>query len=155
MSATRPGAAYYVVAGTRGRRPVFADARSCVILIAGLGYYKQVLDFRLHAFAVLPAEMHLLVRPLSAEGDLPTILKNVKGKFAGKHNRMNGTSGPVWRRGFYDEEVRSHAAIERRIQEVHALPVREGLVRSPQDYEYSSLRWYRGEPPNYLVDTEW
>ena len=144
--------AWYVVATTRRDTPVFADADACALLVTGLQFYRQALGFRCFAFAVLPAEFQLLVRPADGAPGLPAILKNVKGLFAGKWNRLRGRHGALWRRGFYDEVVQTPRGFDRRVDDIHAAPVRAGLAASPDAYRWSSARWRDGQVPNLLVD---
>jgi putative transposase len=58
--------------------------------------------------------------------------------------------GPRIRRRFwqpgggYDRNITSIEALRAMIDYIHANPVRRGLVARPEDWEWSSARWYRG-----------
>jgi hypothetical protein len=45
------------------------------------------------------------------------------------------------------EPVASAAALRAVIDYIHANPVRRGLVARPEDWEWSSARWYAGLRP--------
>jgi REP-associated tyrosine transposase len=61
--------------------------------------------------------------------------------------------GPRIRRRFwqpgggYDRNITSIEALRAMIDYIHANPVRRGLVARPEDWEWSSARWYAGLRP--------
>ncbi len=121
------------------------------MLVAGLQFYRHAMQFECYAFTILPAELQLLIRP-RAGGSVSDILKNVKGLFAGKYNKLRGTTGAVWRRSFNAEAVRSADALRRRAGEIERAAVRAGLATQPADYAWSSARGLAGAVPNLIVD---
>ena len=149
--AARPLAAF-VTATTRADAPLFNDTRACAMLVAGLQFYRQALEFQCYAFVLLPAELQLLIAPKPRGGGVSEILKNVKGLFAGKYNKLRGTQGPVWCRSFNAEPVLSATALRLRVSDIERAPVRAGLAKNPEQYEWSSARWMSGEVPNLIVD---
>lgn len=144
--------ASFVTATTRGDATLFDDARACAMLTAGLQFYRHALQFECYAFAVLPSELQLLLKPTPRGGGVSEILKNVKGLFAGKFNKLRGTTGPVWRRSFHAEPVLSAQALRLRVAEIERAPVRAGLASTPEQYAWSSARWMAADVPNLIVD---
>jgi putative transposase len=55
------------------------------------------------------------------------------------------------RRRRYNEpgqpNITSAEALRAMIEYIHLNPVRRGLVKRPEDWEYSSARWYAGRRP--------
>ncbi len=49
--------------------------------------------------------------------------------------------------GGYDRNVVELATVHDMIAYIHANPVRRGLVLRPEDWEWSSARWYAGFRP--------
>jgi putative transposase len=49
--------------------------------------------------------------------------------------------------GGYDRNVTSSVALRAMIDYIHANPVRRGLVSQPEEWEWSSARWYAGMRP--------
>jgi putative transposase len=49
--------------------------------------------------------------------------------------------------GGYDRNITSTEALRAMIDYIHANPVRRGLVARPEDWEWSSARWYAGLRP--------
>ena len=92
--------------------------------------------FDLHAFAVMPNHVHVLLLPLV---DPSKLLHSVKGFFAREANKLLGRSGePFWQRESYDHWVRSETEFERIRRYIEENPVRAGLVARAEDYPWSS-----------------
>ena len=49
--------------------------------------------------------------------------------------------------GGYDRNITSIEALRAMIDYIHANPVRRGLVARPEEWEWSSARWYAGLRP--------
>jgi len=104
-----------------------------------LGHYV------LHAFAVMPNHVHLLVSPLVP---LPKLTKSLKGITAKRANEMLAFTGcPFWQKESYDHLVRNESEFERIRFYIEHNPVRAGLVKEADQYRWSSAQWAtRGSP---------
>ena len=49
--------------------------------------------------------------------------------------------------GGYDRNITTEAVLRAMIDNIHANPVRRGLVSKAEDWEWSSARWYAGMRP--------
>jgi putative transposase len=93
----------------------------------------------LHAFAVMPNHVHLLMSP---HIPLPHFTKALKGYTAKRANQMLARTGnPFWQEETYDHLVRGLAEEERIRFYIEQNPVRAGLVRKADDYRWSSAGW--------------
>jgi putative transposase len=104
-----------------------------------LGHYV------LHAFAVMPNHVHLLITP---SVPLPKLTKSLKGITASRANAMLGRAGkPFWQEESYDHGVRKAGGFERIRRYIESNPVRAGLVLEASEYPWSSAGWGdRGSP---------
>lgn len=57
----------------------------------------------------------------------------------------NNTDYQFWQQGNHPIELYSHKFIEQKIEYIHQNPVKAGWVNKPEDYVYSSARWYSCE----------
>lgn len=62
----------------------------------------------------------------------------------GKITDQRGIARFWLRGGGYDRNVFSAKEIEEKIAYIHANPVRRGLVERPEDWVWSSVRWWQG-----------
>jgi putative transposase len=121
----------------------------------------------LWAWVIMPDHVHLLVAPRE---------KTHVGRFAGQIKeriarkaiawleqnslewlaRITVAEGKTIRRRFwqpgggYDRSVESESTLRSMIDYIHANPVRKKLVGRPEDWEWSSARWYAGIKPVHL-----
>ena len=123
------------------RQPAIAD-----MIVESIQYMAVTLKhYELHAFAVMPNHVHLLITPSTP---LPGIMKSLKGYTAKRANEILGLTGqPFWQEESYDHLVRNgHECI--RIQNyIEANPVRAGLVLEASDYRWSSAAGATGRSP--------
>ena len=89
---------------------------------------------KLYAIAAALTAAPALLAPAAAQG--PSL--------AGKNVTMMIGFGPG---GGYDRNVTSSAVLRAMIDYSHANPVRRGLVSRPEEWEWSSARWYVGLRP--------
>ena len=92
--------------------------------------------FDLHAYAVMPNHVHVLLEPLV---DPSKLLHSVKGFSAREANKLLARAGePFWQRESYDHWVRDGQEFERIRRYIEENPVRAGLVATAEEYPWSS-----------------
>ncbi|MBI5864441.1 MAG: aminomethyl-transferring glycine dehydrogenase [Planctomycetes bacterium] len=103
----------------------------------------------LYAVVVMPDHVHLVFTPLKDDrGEpygLPEIMNGIKGASAHGVNKMLGRKGHVWQRESFDHVLRHSESLETKIEYVCENPVRRGLVRSPDEYQWLWREWVEGE----------
>ncbi len=116
----------------------------------------------LWAYVFMPEHVHILVAPREPGVEVGRFIGSIKEKTARRAVSWLETNAPSWIRritvwegnrerrrfwqpgGGYDRNVRNETALVSMIEYIHANPVRRGLVRSPEDWEWSSAGWYAG-----------
>lgn len=113
----------------------------------------------------MPEHVHLLVSPQKPGVKVGMFQGSIKEKVARKAIAWLEENSPQWipkitviegnrsRRRFwqpgggYDRNVDDLRTLQSMIDYIHANPVRRGLVERPEDWEWSSARWYAGMSP--------
>jgi putative DNA methylase len=123
------------------RQPEVAD-----MFVNSLHYSAEVLDrYALHAFAVMPNHVHILVSP---HVPLPKLTKTLKGFTAKRANQLLGLTGsPFWQEESYDHLVRDEREFDRIRGYIEQNPVRAGFVSEASQYHWSSAGWPTGRSP--------
>ena len=97
--------------------------------------------YRLHAFVVMPNNVHVLLTP---QAPVPKLLGSLKSITAKRANQALGLTGqPFWQEESYDHVVRDGRELERIRGYVEENPVRAGLVARAEQYRWSSA-WREG-----------
>ena len=95
------------------------------------GFYK------LHAFALMPEHLHLLLTP----GDDTTVEKAVQMIKGGSAHRIGierPQQFPIWHRGFHDRWIRDAEQFRNAKSYIEQNPVKANLVEAAREYMWSS-----------------
>jgi len=109
--------------------------------------------FYVAGYVVMPEHVHLLMtEPERAK--LSVALQMLKQNVARRLRTPEG--GLFWLPRYYDFNVRSKAKRIEKLRYIHRNPVRRGLVRSPEDWAWSSFRHYvSGEEGVVEIESQW
>jgi REP element-mobilizing transposase RayT len=88
---------------------------------------------------VMPNHVHAIFRLLGS-CTLSQVLKRIKGGTSRLINQIAGHHGQVWTQESFDHIVRHDAEWEDKMEYVRQNPVREGLVKSPEQYRWLYIR---------------
>ena len=121
--------------------------------------------FQVWAYVLMSEHVHLLVYPGEAADKMALFLQAVKEPVARKAIAYLKANSPGWlprlrvregKRirhrfwqpgGGYDRNITTAAALRAVIDYIHANPVRRGLASKPEDWVWSSARWFAGLRP--------
>jgi putative transposase len=127
----------FATAVTKDRRRIFTVEKNASALLETIYFCREKKWIYLISFVIMPDHLHLLVAPRGKK-NISQIMQSVKGYSAFLINRLNGSRGSIWQRGFRDFTIPSIKALEDKIRYVHNNPVVRGLVDYPEEYRYSS-----------------
>jgi putative transposase len=133
------GHLHFITCSCYEQRPNLGTAERRDLFVALLEELRSRLGFRVVGYVVMPEHFHLLME--EHETVTPsTVLQSLKQRFA----RRVESQGLVWQTRFYDFNVWSSSKIEEKLGYMHLNPVRRGLVVAPEDWAWSSARFYAG-----------
>ncbi len=123
---------------------VATTVREAFLFFAGIRY-------DLLAYVVMPSHFHWVFHPRGEwfeknrkEGDKRSprewIMQSIKGFTARRCNQILGLSGAFWQDESWDHLVRGDDELERIICYIEDNSVKAGLVKSPEDWLWSSRR---------------
>jgi len=124
---------YFTTFSTSGRRRLFHVESAARLMLDTLRGYREKGSFALHAFAVMPDHVHLLLTP-APEVSLEKAIQFMKGGFS---FRLKSRS-EVWERAHFDKRIKDRDGYEACVAYIHANPVAAGLVEDAAQFAYSS-----------------
>jgi REP element-mobilizing transposase RayT len=136
-------------AGSTG--PLYLRLPGIAKLVTDAIAWRQPLEYRLHAYVVMPNHTHLLITPQIA---LTKIMHSLKRFTAREANRVLSLTGqPFWQDESFDRLVRNEAEFERIVSYIESNPVNAGLALTPQDFPWSSARPIDNRPQDSILDS--
>jgi REP-associated tyrosine transposase len=107
---------------------------------------RQRRGFLLSGYVFMPDHWHALLFP-SPSDTLPRIMGSLKIASNRAVNRSRHTSGHFWQLRYFDRAVRTVKEYQDALQYMHFNPVKNRLVKKPEDWPWSSLHSYGGPGP--------
>jgi len=159
------GHARYLTFSCYRRLPLFGNDRIKDAFVDQIQFAREQTGFHLLAWVVMPEHVHLLIWPRLPEYPVSKVAWIIKRDLAQRvierwreldasilkelEARKNQTR--FWQRGGgYDRNIHSFDELNEKIRYIHQNPVRRGLVDRPQDWAWSSARWYDGQREGVL-----
>jgi|GEM_PF-31432 len=133
-----PGATYFITFRTYNHR-VLSDPARKIVLDAILFWDEK--RWKVFSAVVMPDHVHIVAKPLVRQEDnywdLSEILHSVKSYTANEVNKLEQQSGTrVWQTESYDRIIRDNKELAATLAYVHHNPVKAGLVKKSEDYEW-------------------
>ena len=135
------GQAYLLTAVTHKRRPIFSDWPIGRLLVEELRAAEKAGYVQSQAWVVMPDHLHWLVTLQT--GNISKLMQRIKGHSAISINRLLGSQGQLWQKGFHDRAIRKEEDLQAIARYVIANPLRAGLVNKIGDYPLWDAIWVK------------
>lgn len=150
-----PGHAHFLTFSCAARRQLLNQDRCKRIVIHHLEKVRAEYDGLCFGFVMMPEHVHALVR-FPETGQLSLFKQEWKRRSSislfdyfekagnpiiGHLIREDGTHR-VWNPKQYDFNVFTHEKAWEKLQYMHDNPVKQGLATTPEEWAFSSARWY-------------
>ena len=168
-----PGQLQFITSSTYRRSPVFDSPRCCTAFVDVLDGLRSQFGFRLLGWVLMPDHFHLLIQPRPA-ASTPRLLQQLKQRTAYRLLRaLRGNARHawcrkmlarfrlpetvhdeaeyrVWQRRYYAMNIFTDQKRLEKLRYMHGNPVKRGLVASPEQWQWSSFRFYHLEDASVL-----
>ncbi|MBV8053231.1 MAG: transposase [Acidobacteriaceae bacterium] len=157
------GDLHFVTASCYQRQPRLSAPQSRNLFLKVLELMRRRYRFVVVGYVVMPEHFHLLVSE-PRRGTLSTVMQALKlgfvrrlltpGQAISPMSRKTGETwgtpegtlqqnlGRIWQTRFYDFNVWTEAKRIEKLRYIHRNPVKRGLVTSPEEWRWSSFRFY-------------
>jgi len=145
-----PGMPHHVTQRGNFRQPVFATDEDRVLYLRLLRESADRSGVRIWAWCLMTNHSHVIAVPDGMES-LAWTFGRTHAEYARHANSRQGRSGHLWQARFHSCLL-DDSHLRTAIRYVELNPVRAGLVRHAQDYEWSSARARLRNEPSPLMD---
>lgn len=149
------GAIYHVTARGDNREPIFLDDNDYQQYLLLLCCYKDQFHFILHAYALMPNHIHLVLAP-AAGTTISHLMQCLAIRYTKYFNHRHQRVGHVFQGRFHSRLIDQERYLLVASRYVHRNPCKARLCLRPQDYAWSSYTAYldRAADQICLVDPE-
>ena len=158
---------HFITCSCYHRLPFLRTARSRDLILSVLEQTRKRYHFVVVGYVVMPEHIHLLLSEPEV-GTPSTVMQVLKQRTARtllpKRKACDPRQGklfgeerpPFWQTRFYDFNVRTDNKRAEKLRYMHCNPVQRGLVAEPEDWRWSSYRFYLlDEPGRVRVNQGW
>jgi len=110
---------------------------------------RQRYGFRVIGYVLMPEHFHLLVNEPES-GDPSRVMFALKQTVAKRMIEQGVTTEHFWQRRFYNFNVMTARKKIEKLRYMHWNPVVRGLVTAPEDWPWSSCRYYLLREPGIV-----
>jgi len=155
------------------RCPSFAANASKRIFENALERVRRRFGLCIYGYVVMPEHVHLLLSE-PAQPDIPLnpsggplkpsfglsgdlfLADAIKSLKQGVSRRLIGEAEHLWQRRYYDFNIRNYQQFVEKLRYIHRNPVKSGLCKRPEDWEWSSFRQHAtGCAGRVEIECEW
>lgn len=138
-------AVYHISIRGNNKQKVLKDEQDKKVFLESLSKFKSRFGFKLYGFVLMDNHAHLIIET-NSKMNISKIMQALTLSYSVKFRKKYGYVGYVWQGRFKSNVIENDKYILECIDYIHNNPVRAGLVDSPQDYFWSSYKFYNGFP---------
>jgi putative transposase len=138
---TVPDFPFHVLGRGNNRQVIFHEDADYIYFLDLLKRYKTELGFKLYHFCLMPNHFHLVLES-PIEGNLPRIMMRLSVAYSSYFNRKYGGVGHVWQGRYKSSLIDKGNYFVWCGLYVELNAFRAGLVSKPEDWRWSSYRFY-------------
>lgn len=144
-----PGEYYHIYNRGNRKQEVFGDRADYFYFLRKLREQKQIHGVTIAAYCLMPNHYHLLLKQepsLTCEhvklgggmNRISTMMQSIGTSIAKTFNKKYKTVGSLFQGTFQSKYISNDAYLIHLARYIHLNPVATGLVKRPEDWEYSS-----------------
>lgn len=149
-----PGAFYHLTARGNEQKDIFREMKDRERFLEYLETSACRYKATIHAYCLMSNHYHLLLS--TPEGNLSQIMRHINGGYTTWFNKRHNRFGHLFQGRYKAVLVDADPYAGELSRYIHLNPVRVGIVRQPEQYQWSSYTAYAGKAktPRWLT-TDW
>ncbi|WP_164667814.1 transposase [Virgibacillus doumboii] len=131
---------YHVVCRGNRRDALFKDDGDFKTFLFILQTVNKKTPFELSSYCLMTNHYHLQMR--SREQPISKVMSLLNKRYADYYNTKNGLTGHVFEKRYFDKIINTELSMLEVSRYIHLNPFAAGMVTRPEDYRWSSYRYY-------------
>lgn len=132
------------------KQPKLGEERHRDVFLRLVEEVRVKFRFGVVGYVVMPDHFRLLMR----EPEIDTAanaVEMIESRYRRRYNSSARSDEQVWEGRFSDVHVTGRESVASTLAQMHAEPVKAGLVVSPEDWKWSSAQAYAGLPEGVVT----
>ena len=147
-----PGSIHHITCRGNRRSDMFKTDEDYIIFLAIVKEAMDKLPFELYSFCLMTNHVHLQIKTL--DNSISQIMKKINQTYAQYFNKTYNYIGHLFQDRYHSEINETDEQLLSTSRYIHLNPVRANMVKSPEEYQWSSYKIYIGEEKEKLVSKE-
>ena len=144
-----PGAIYHIFSRGNERKDIFRLESDYELFLEILDDTSQRYNFLIHAYCLMPNHFHMLIE--TPDANLCDAMKRLLGLYTVRFNRRHKRVGHLFQGRYKSLLVDKDNYFLQLSRYVHLNPVKAKLAKIPENYRWSSMRYYlKDKAPDFL-----
>ncbi|MFC4769463.1 transposase [Effusibacillus consociatus] len=131
---------YHIVSRGNRRDPLFIDIHDFEAFFHILRQVHEKTPFSLASYCLMTNHYHLQLR--SSNQPVSKVMSLINKRYATYYNTRYRLSGHVFEKRFYDKAIETKEGMLEVSRYIHLNPVRANMIKVPEQYAWSSFRFY-------------
>lgn len=131
---------YHLLMRGINRQNIFYDTEDYQKFLDVLFRYRDISGYSIYAYCLMNNHIHLLIK--EGEEPLAKIMRRICGSFVYWYNAKYQRVGNLFQDRFKSEAVEDDKYFLNVLRYIHQNPLKAGLVKTAQDYTWSSMGKY-------------
>lgn len=145
-----PNSYYHIMTRGNNHKVVFKKPKDYQYYLDLINRFKNELPFELYHFCLMPNHVHLLVQTKNA-GSFSVFMKKINLAYFHYYKRKYNWIGHFWQDRFKSQTIGKDSYFIQCGKYIELNPVRAGLVKKPEEYLFSSYRYYSQGLKSHLI----
>ncbi len=142
--------AFHIMSRGNNRQDVFHEREDKQRYCRLLNEYKEENKLSVYHYCLMDNHVHSIIW-INEGGQLSRYLKQVNLSYFHYYRKKYGFNGHFWQDRFKDSRVDTDSYLLQCGKYIELNPVRAGIVESPEEYEFSSYRYYAFGEQDILI----
>ena len=134
---------YHIMLRGINQQTIFEDDEDYFKFVETLENYKAISGYKLFAYCLMSNHIHILIKV--EKEDLDLIMKRIAGRYVYWYNWKYYRKGHLFQDRFKSEPIEDDSYFLTVLRYIHQNPVKAGIVKSIDDYLFSSYNDYVNE----------
>ncbi|MBL7130491.1 MAG: transposase [Candidatus Omnitrophica bacterium] len=142
---------YHVITRGNQSKKVFLDNKDFNVYLRLLRKYKLKYKFKIYAYCLMKNHVHIIIDPKD-HNDLSKIMQGLNQSYAIYFNHRYHKNGHLWQERYKSMIIAKDAYFANCLNYIEANPMRAGIAKTLQWYNWSSYKYRISGRRNRLLD---